>query len=353
MKTLMNLSEYRFRAQHLRMFRMLGEFRGRQDQVIRQQPEILDTLRQLSCLESVEKSSYLDGVLISPATVRRLVLKEARPATPLERQVAGYGDALDLVVEPAEHMAVSTALIRQLHAMLYGHLPHEGGRWRVTNKDIVERNGQGVITGILYRTIPAADIDRAINETIALYHRGLKAGVEPLLLIGATVLDFLCVHPFSDGNGRISRLLTLLMLSLNHYPVGQFISIERILAQHEEQYHETLKASARGWHQGRHDPMPWIGFFLEVLSQAYSEWERRVQALRIQGIRAPKTQLIRSTIEQSEGVFSVADICVQLPTVSRELVKKVIQQFRDEGVLIAEGRGRGTQWQKTREPGNC
>ncbi|WP_263081405.1 Fic family protein [Endozoicomonas sp. Mp262] len=350
MKTLIKLSEYRFKAQHLRTFRQLGEFKGRQHQIIRQQPEILDTLRQVAWLESVERSNHLDSVFISPNVVRKLVLKEAKPTTPLERQVAGYSDGLDLVVDPAEHMEVSVGLVGQLHAMLYGHLLHEGGRWRATNKDIIERNAKGIITGTLYRTIPAADIDQAMCETIRQYHKGLRAGVDPLLLISAAILDFLCIHPFSDGNGRISRLLMLLMLSLNGYRVGQFISIERIFAQHEDAYNEALKESVRNWHQGIHNPMPWIEFFLDVLIGAYSEWEHRVSALRRQGIRAPKTQLIRTAIEQSEGLFSVADICIQLPTVSRELVKKVIQQFRDEGLLIAEGRGRGAQWQKTREP---
>ncbi len=350
MKTLIRLSEYSFKARHLASFRKLGELKGLQSNISRQQPEIKDTLRQVALLESVEHSNQLDGVLASRTAIRKLAHKEIKPITPVERQVAGYADGLDLVVEPAEHMAVSVDLIRQLHAMLYGHLPHEGGRWRATNKDIVERDEQGRITGILYRTVPAADIAGAMNGTIELYHKGLQAGIEPLLLISAGVLDFLCVHPFSDGNGRISRLLTLLMLSLNGYQVGEFISVERIMARHEQAYNNALKESVRGWHEGSHDPLPWMNFFLEVLTGAYEELELRVEALRSKGTRAPKTQLIKAAIEQSDGPFSVADICIQLPTVSRELVKKVIQQFKDEGRLKPEGRGRGTHWQKAHEP---
>ena len=160
------------------------------------------------------------------------------------------------------------------------------------------------------------------------------------------MLDFACIHPFSDGNGRISRLLILLMLSLCGYRVGQFISIERILAENEDTYTDAFKQSVKGWHEGKHNPIPWIDFFLDTLITAYTEFQQRLEALCSNGARAPKTQLIRTAIEQSEGPFSVADICIQLPTVSRELVKKVIQQFRDEGLLKVEGRGRGSQWQR-------
>ena len=340
------MSEYSFKASHLGLFRRLGELKGQQADIIRQQPEIKDTLRQVAILESVEHSNQLDSVLASRTAIRKLVYKELKPVTPTERQVAGYSDALTLVVEPAEHTMVSVEMIRQLHAMLYGHLLHEGGRWRATNKDIVERSQKGSITGILYRTVPAADIAEAMTASVELYHKGLLVGIEPLLLISVAVLDFLCVHPFSDGNGRISRLLTLLMLSLNGYQVGEFISIERIIAQREQEYNAVLKESVRGWHEGSHDPVPWVVFFVDVLISAYEELEVKVDALRSKGSRAPKTQLIKAAIEQSDGPFSVADICVQLPTVSRELVKKVIQQFKDEGRLKPEGRGRGTHWQK-------
>ncbi len=346
MNTLKRLSEYRFSTYQLSLFRQLGEYKGRQPLTIRQQPEVLDTLRQVAVMESVEYSNHLDGIMVTREVARKLVLKEYKPITPMDRQVAGYRDALDIVVEPGEHMTLSVAFSQQLHAMLYGHMPHEGGRWRVTNKDIVERDKDGQKIGVLYRTAPVAEIAMAMNETVSLYHSHSQHSVEPLLLIAAAVLDYLCIDPFSDGNGRISRLLMLLMLSLSGYQLGRFISIERLLAREEDAYKRALQQSVKGWHEGKHDVMPWLDFFLFILAQGYNELEEKIDALQGKGSRAPKSQLVKTAIEKIDVPFSIADICIQIPTVSRELVKKVVQQLRTEEKVRQVGKGRGAHWEK-------
>lgn len=347
MHTLERLSDYRFTASQLARFRQLGEYRGRQPHTVRQQPEVIDTLRQVATLESVEFGNSLEHIYVPRDVIRKLVHQEMKPATPAERQVAGYRDVLDMVVEPAEYTNVSTGLVRQLHATLYNHFPHEGGRWKATNKDIIERDAEGKRIGILYRTVQASETPRAMDETVALYHGCLKRTIEPLLVVSCAVLDFLCIHPFSDGNDRIARLLAILMLSLNGYEVCRYISLERLFAQNERAYLQALQSSVKGWHEGTHNPMPWINFFLDSVIRAYEELEQRVEALRNQGSRAPKSQLIAMAIDQREEPFSVADICIELPTVSRELVKKVIQQMRSEDLLTPIGKGRGAHWVKT------
>jgi Fic family protein len=346
MHTLERLSDYRFTASQLRRFRQLGEFRGRQPNTIRQQPEVLDTLRQVATLESVEFGNSLEQISVNRDIIRKLVQYEIKPASPAERQIAGYRDVLDRVVDPAEHTNTSAGLIRQLHATLYSHFPHEGGRWKATNKDIVERDRQGNRVGVLYRTVPASETPRAMELTVALYQDGLERAIEPLLVVSCAVLDFLCIHPFSDGNGRIARLIATLMLSLNGYDVCRYISLERVFAQDEQAYMGALQLSVKGWHEGIHNPMPWINFFLGSVIKAYEELEQRVDALRNQGSRAPKSQLIAMAIDDVEGPFSVADICIQLPTVSRELVKKVVQQKRKNGELRSVGKGRGAHWER-------
>ena len=346
MNTLQSLSSYRFSGYQLNLFRQLGELKGRQILTTRQQPEVLDSLRQIALMESVEYSNHLDNIMVSRDTVRKLVQYQLRPVSAMDRQVAGYRDALDMVVEPGEHLTLSVSLIRQLHAMLYAHLPHEGGRWRPTNKDIVERDKSGKRIGILYRTVPVSEVAAAMDKTIALYHEGITKGVEPLLMIAAATLDFMCVHPFSDGNGRIARLLMLLMLANNGYSTGQLVSIEKILAEDKEAYWQAWQSGVKGWHEGNHNPMPWIDFFLKTLIKASELMEQKVNDMHWQGVRAPKSQLIKTAIERVESTFSVADICIEIPTVSRELVKKVIQQLKAEGSLKAVGKGRGAQWQK-------
>ena len=347
MNTLRNIPSYRFSAYQLNLFRQVGEFKGRQELMIRQQPEVLDTLRQVAVLESVEYSNQMDHIPVPRDIARKLAQYQYKPVNSVDRQVAGYRDALNLVLEPGEHLTLSVSFIRQLHSMLYAHMPHEGGRWRATNKDIVERDKQGKKIGILYRTIPAVSVGQSVDQMVSFYHQEREKGIEPLLLIAASVLDFLCIHPFSDGNGRIARLLMLLMLANTGYQVGQLISLERVMAADEAAYLKALQQSVRGWHDGVHNPMPWIDYFLSVLIRAYGEMEAKISDLQWQGIRAPKSQLIKTAIDRAEAAFSIADICVQIPTVSRELVKKVVQQLRVEGSLEPVGKGRGAQWRKT------
>ena len=346
MKTLEQLSDLRFTASQLARFRRLGEFLGRQPHVIRQQPEVLDTLRQVATLESVEYGNSLENIITSRDVIRKLVLQEIRPRTPVERQITGYHDVLETVVEPAEYTNFSVSLVCQLHAVLYSYLPHEGGRWKATNKVIMERDTEGNRKGVLYRTVPASETGNVMQACVDLFQGAMNRGVEPLLVISCTVLDVLCIHPFSDGNSRIARLMALMMLSLNGYQVGRYISLERIFAQDREAYFDALQSSVKGWDEGKHDPMPWINFFLDSMIKAYKELEVKVEALQGQSSRAPKSQLITVAIEERQGPFSVADISLQIPTVSRELVKKVIQNMRSQGRLKPVGKGRGAQWEK-------
>ena len=354
MKTLQHLSRYTFGAYQLALFRQLGEYKGRQLAITRQQPEVLDTLRQVAILESVEKSSLLDGIEVSKEQVKQLVNQSlidndcltscrCRLMDKLFQQVAGYRDALEVVVEPGEHMNLSVGLIQQLHATLYARISHEGGRFRVTNKQIVERDSKGHKIGVLYRTVRASAIPDAMESLVAHYHQGLQQQMEPLLLIPAVILDLLCIHPFSDGNARIAWLIVPMLLALNGYQAAQLISLERIVYQNEQSYQRALRLSVKGWHEGTHNPMPWIDFFLNTLLHAYIELEDKTYALHSQ---APKSQLVKAAIEQTQQAFSIADICRQIPSVSRELVKKIVQKMRAEGLLELVGRGRGAQWQK-------
>ncbi|PJE77928.1 Adenosine monophosphate-protein transferase SoFic [invertebrate metagenome] len=346
MNTLLSLSTYRFDSSFLRLFQKLGEYRGELVFLLQQPAQMMNALKQSAWLESVEYSNRLDGVDCSRRVIARLVSKEFRPLSPEERQVAGYSDALDLVLAPAEHLSVSNGLICQLHALLYGHVCHEGGRWRPTNKEIIERDSSGKIIGILYRTVSPSQIDSAMAQTGQLLRQYGELGVDPVLLIAAVTLDLLCIHPFSDGNGRISRLLTVMLLALNGDPVGQYVSLDRMIFQRQQDYILALKKSAKGWHTNQHDPLPWIAFFLELLIDAHQSLKDRIMSLRQQGGKAPKTRLVHAVINEMAGVFSVSDISLQLPSVSREMIKKVIQDLREQGALQRRGKGRGSCWEK-------
>ena len=346
MKTLQALSTYSFDHHLLSLFRQLGEFKGNQALSLRQPPEVLDTLRQMAIVESVTHSFALEGIPLKPERVKKLVNSDGQPEKTIEGQAVGYRDCVELVTEPGEHMTLSIGLVSQLHTMIYDRIAHEGGRWRVTNKEMVERDAKGNKIGILYRTVPPSSILDAMEELTANYQQGLQEQVEPLLLIPAFILDFLCVHPFSDGNSRVGWLMMTLMLIKNGYQLPRLFSLERLFAKQEPAYRRALRLSVKGWHKGQHNPMPWIEFFLNTLINGYEEMEAKIQTFQHQGIRAPKSQLVRIAVDRSLKTFSIADISMQIPTVSRELVKKVLQQMRSEGAVESVGKGRGSQWRK-------
>jgi Fic family protein len=165
---------------------------------------------------------------------------------------------------------------------------------------------------------------------------------EPLVTVPLAILDFLCVHPFLDGNGRVSRLLTLLLLYQHGYHVGRYISLERVFEKTKETYYEALEASSQRWHEGVHDPFPWVTYFWGVLLRATREFEERVGTIRVG--RGTKTDQIRQAVAQRLGPFAISDIEAACPGISREMVRKVLRELRDEGAILLQGRGRSAKW---------
>ena len=167
-------------------------------------------------------------------------------------------------------------------------------------------------------------------------------GKEPLLVTPLAILDFLCIHPFSEGNGRVSRLLTLMMLYHFGYEVGRYISLERIFEQSKESYYETLEACSQGWHDARHDVRPWLNYFWGVLIRAYKEFEERVGS--VASGKGSKTRQIKDAIARRISPFAISDIEADCPGISRDMVRLVLRQLRDEGVIVRRGKGRGSKW---------
>jgi Fic family protein len=165
---------------------------------------------------------------------------------------------------------------------------------------------------------------------------------EPLIIIPLAIFDFLCIHPFLDGNGRVARLLTLLLLYQCGYQVGRYISLERIFEESKETYYETLEKCSKGWHEGQHDSFPWMTYGWGVLLRAYREFEERVGDIRT--FRGSKTEQIRRVINQKIGPFAISDIEADCQGISRDMIRNVLRQLRDKGVLLPQGKGRGAKW---------
>jgi len=326
--------------------RRIGEYKGKQELFERQTPEVLKTLRSVALVESSESSNRIEGIVAPHKRIERLVLKTTTPRNRSEQEIAGYRDVLNLVHESTRDIPLSARVIQQFHQRLYRYLPSEGGHWKPTDNEIVERNAKGEITRVRFKAVSAVETPHAMDELIRGYNGAVgRDGREPLVVIPLTVLDFLCIHPFTDGNGRVARLLTLLLLYHFDYRVGKYISLERIFEESGQTYYDSLEASSHGWHDGRHDVVPWVTYFWGVLLRAYGEFEDRVGV--VGGGRRSKAQRVRDAVERRVASFQISDIERDCAGTSRDTIRKVLRKLRDEGIIVSEGVGRGARWRRT------
>lgn len=343
------LARLRFNTQQLATLRALGEYRGKQRLYVAQSPEVLSDLRQVAAVESIESSNRLEGVVVAASRLKSLILKNATPKSRSEQEVAGYRDALALIHESGEQMPFSEGTALQLHGILYRYMPQQGGAWKATNNDIVERHPDGT-SRIRFRPVAAHLTPMAMTDLVSGYRAALDQHLaDPLVLVPLAILDFLCIHPFSDGNGRMARLLTLQLLYHFDYTVGRFISLERIFEESKESYYETLEVSSQGWHEAAHDIAPWLDYFWGALLRAYKEFEERVGT--IERGRGAKGDRVRAEILKRNLPFSISEIEEACPGVSRDMVRLVLRAMKKEGLIAPSGKGRGAKWAGTHQKG--
>lgn len=335
------LKQLSFSTDELSILRTIGEYQGKQALYFKQSPEILKGLQQVSIIESNESSNRLEGITAPHQRISDLVTKNSKPKDRSEQEIAGYRDALNLIHQSGLHMAFSLNVIMQIHAWLYRYLPMDGGQWKTSDNEITETHPDGR-KRVRFVPSTAFETPKAMESLVLHYEKSLKQWTtEPLIVIPAAILDFLCIHPFRDGNGRTARLITLLLLYHFDYQVGRYISLERIFEETRESYYETLEESSHGWHKGKHNLMPWLTYFWGVMLRAYKEFEQRVGTLKTQG---SKTQHIRITIQSMLGPFAISDIERACPSVSRDSIRLVLRTLRDEGAIAAQGKGRSAKW---------
>jgi Fic family protein len=249
-----------------------------------------------------------------------------------------------LIHESHAGIPVTANAVRQLHQRLFAYHPSGGGEWKSTDNDIVERDKAGNIVRVRFRPVAAHLTVDAMWQTEQLYAEAMHRAVEPFVLSGLVVLDFLCIHPFRDGNGRMARLLTLLLLYHAGHRVGRYISLERVVEESKDAYYESLERSSLGWHEASHDALPWLRYYWGVLTRAYRELEERVGQVTGKG---SKSERVIAAVERRIGPFRITDIERECPDVSRELIRLVLRDQRNKGALRTEGMGRGARWVKT------
>lgn len=326
------------------LLQKLGEFKGRQDLFQHQTPQILKTLRQTAIIESTESSNRIEGITVPFKRFKELMAHPVKPKDRSEAEILGYRQVLAKIHTKPETFLINEETILDLHRQIYERTDIPCGQWKRRDNSIEERLSDG---HWVTRFVPvsASETPYYMKELCVRFNRlWNKRQASLLILIPAFVFDFLCIHPFGDGNGRVSRLLTVLLLHQADYTVGRYISIERLIEESKETYYESLQLSSNDWQEGKHSLKPWWEYSLGVLIGAYQEFERRVGT--ITKAKGSKTFIVEETIENLPMTFSISEVERLCPSVSRDMIRVVLNRLRKEGILFCKGTGRSALWEK-------
>ena len=318
------------------------EARGKQDLWIRQKPEVLEVLREQATIQSVESSNRIEGVTVAANRLRPLVIGKSKPRDRSEEELAGYRAALAWIFSRKNRVPITPALILRLHAMAQGGTTGDAGEWKTRNNEIIEILGNGEryvrFVPVLAKKTPAM-----VEQLCQQYRVAVESSqLPPLLSIATLIFDLLCIHPFRDGNGRVSRLTTSLLLQSQGFEVARYVSLERLIEASKDEYYRVLELCSRGWHEGKNEIIPWWNYFLGLLRNAYQDFGRQME---FAGARPAKSELIRQTVLTQVEPFTLADLAAQLPAASSQLIKKVLTELKAAKRVRLTGLGRGAIWE--------
>ena len=323
------------------------EARGKQDLWLKTKPDVLKALKDLAIVQSAESSNRIEGVTVEKNRLRPLLLKKVKPRDRSEEEVFGYKKALDWIHSRHASIEINPEAICHLHHLAQSGFSGDAGKWKKIQNEIIEIFPDGR-SAVRFVPVSPKDTPGAVEHLCRLYKEAERNSTVPDLLAASLfILDFLCIHPFRDGNGRVSRLLTLLLLYKFGYRVGAFISLERINEQTKGDYYEALRRSSNNWHEGKHDPVPFWNYFLGHVKEAYRDLSERVSIKDTPS--GGNSELIRNAILEQRAPFTLAEIAEQFKSSSGQLVKKVLYQLKSDGKVELTGRGRGARWKTVRK----
>jgi Fic family protein len=319
----------------------LGEARGKQELFTRQAPQKLKVLREHALIESAVSSNRIEGVEVEQKRIHTLIFGKPVLKDRDEEEVRGYRDALNFIHGPGVKIPISEETILKFHQMIRGEI-WDAGKYKEKNGDIIEKYADGR-QRVRFKTVKAEKTPEAIRKLLEMWNECLsEKWVHPLIALTAFNLDFLCIHPFRDGNGRVSRLLLLLQCYHLGYEVGRYISMERLIEQNKERYYETLEQSSQSWHEGKHDPWPYINYLLFILKTAYREFEERVGQMA--SPKGSKTEIVLETLRKQIGEFRLTDIERACPGVGREWIRVILAKLKKSGEIACKGKGPAARW---------
>ncbi|WP_249028582.1 Fic family protein [Tannockella kyphosi] len=329
----------------------IHEFKGEQKLFVEQKADTLTTLLEIAKIQSTEASNKIEGIYTSDDRVKLLVMDKTTPQSRDEQEIAGYRDVLATIHESHDFIPIKPSMILQLHRDLYKYSGlNFGGKYKNSDNVIAEKMTDGT-QKVRFQPVHSWETAESVEELCNAYNQIMGTGkANALLLIPMFVLDFLCIHPFNDGNGRMSRLMTLLLLYRTNCIVGKYISIEKIIEQSKETYYETLQVSSYGWHEDENDYAPFVRYMLGVIIAAYREFENRVEVMITKGYSKPER--IAETIKQTLGQVTKRELMEKCPDISDTTIQRALNDLVKQNRIIKMSGGRYTKYIWNRELGD-
>ena len=325
----------------------IHEHKGKQELIIEAHADVLDTLMEIAKIQSTGSSNAIEGIRTTDQRLRELVRDKSAPRNRTEQEIAGYRDVLATIHESYDYINPRPNIILQLHKQLYSFAGTSiGGSYKNSDNYIAEIDAEGKET-IRFQPVPAFLTADAINSLTEQFAKAIEKGeYNPLLLIPMFIIDFLCIHPFNDGNGRMSRLLTLLLYYRSGYFVGKYVSLERFIESSKETYYEALQDSSAGWHENSNDYSPFVRYYLGIMQKACNEFENRVMYLSQRGLSKPDR--IKAFIDDKIGRVSKREIMEACPDISKVTVERALTALVKSGYLTKISGGRTTAYAKAK-----
>lgn len=329
----------------LSLISQIQEYKGRQELYIRQKPMELSRLVEIAKIQSAEASNRIEGIVTTKPRLRQLMADKTLPRNRDEQEIMGYRKVLSLIHESYEYIPVQPNYILQLHRDLLSLTKLSfGGAFKTTRNEIVMMMADGT-QATMFRPLEPHETPAAVARLCNTFHKALANEItHPLVLMSCFILDFLCIHPFNDGNGRMSRLLTLLIMYQSGFMIGKYISLEKIIEDTKESYYSALQQSDKDWHTGKNNIRPFVKYMLQVILRCYQQFEERVKITGQAGVKSTAYDIVKHYAEEKLGQFSKQEVLVNCPGIGRSSAEAALKRLLEEGVIERHGTGRSTYY---------
>lgn len=336
------IKEQKWDSEVLSLIAAIYKYAGKQELYLKQRPDELEKLVEIAKIQSTESSNAIEGIVTTNTRIKQLVEESTTPKNRDEEEIAGYRDVLNIIHESFDAIPITKNYILQLHKILYSHMNNPIAGQTKTVQNYISATYPDGHTEVFFTPMAPFETPEALEKICEEYNRVIgNLEVEPLIAIPVFIHDFLCIHPFNDGNGRMSRLLTTLLLYRSGFYVGKYISLEAKIAKNKDLYYEALGKAQNGWHEGEEDVVPFIKYLLGTILAAYKDFEDRFEII---GEKLPALEMVRKATKNKIGKFSKQDIRELCPSLSISSIEGSLRTLVKEGELMRGGSGKATYY---------